>query len=154
MRDIFILLPLIASLIFNSGCYKKEDKTDARPAQDKSARVVKLNVDSEEEERLQKAADKGYQPWRNNPVDVAHAALVNGGANVAVKDCNLLSEKGDEAVVVAKDKKGDYKVICKRLVKTGGIWTATEVEVAESGNSGTNEMMPEHMDHEHMGHGH
>ncbi|MBI3753118.1 MAG: hypothetical protein HY266_03610 [Deltaproteobacteria bacterium] len=148
------LLTLFIMLAFISGCSNGNDKITAKPAQDKSVRIVKLNVDREEEERLQKAADKGYQPWRNNPVDVAHAALVNGGANVAVKDCNLLSENGDEAVVAAKDKKGDYKVICKRVVKTGGIWTATEVEVAESENSGANEMTPEHMDHEHMGHEH
>jgi len=105
-----------------------------------------------EEQRLQKASDNGFQPWRNNPTDVAQAALVNAGANINMADCRLLSEKKDEAVVAASDKKGSYKVICKRVVKDGGIWTATEVEVAESGGEGVRlntENPSSHAGHEH-----
>ena len=143
------LLTLFIMLAFISGCSKGNDIT-AKPVQDKKpARVVKLNVDMTEEQRLQKASDNGFQSWRNSPTDVAQAALVNAGANINMADCRLLSEKGDEAVVAANDKKGAYKVICKRLVKDGGIWTATEVEVSETGEAVAPVVDHEHMSHEH-----
>lgn len=147
MKNLILLFIMI--IFIAAGC-SKSNETGAKPVQDKKqARVVKLNVDMLEEQRLQKAADSGYQPWRNSPVDVAQAALVNAGANVNMADCRLLSEKGDEAVVAASDKKGSYKVICKRVVKDGGIWTATEVDVSETG-----EAVAPALDHEHMGHKH
>lgn len=147
------LLPAVCCLFtayfLISGC-SKGNNGDTKATQDKKAvRVVKMNVDVTEEEKLQKAADKGYQSWRNNPVDVAQAALVNAGANVNMTDCRLLSEKAVEAVVAASDKKGSYKVICKRVVKDGGIWTATEVEVNETGDNIHEDMGMEHMEHEH-----
>ncbi|MBI5874629.1 MAG: hypothetical protein HZB81_02085, partial [Deltaproteobacteria bacterium] len=113
------LLTLFIVLAFVSGC-SKGNNADVKPAQDKKqVRVVKLNVDMTEEQRLQKASDNGFQSWRNSPTDVAQAALVNAGANINMADCRLLSEKAGEAVVAASDKKGAYKVICKRLVKGG-----------------------------------
>ena len=103
-------LPLVGIV---SGCSNGNDKITAKSIQDKKAdRIVKMTVDVNEEEKLQKAADKGYQSWRNNPVDVAQAALLNAGANVNMADCRLLSEKAAEAIVAASDKKGSYKVIC------------------------------------------
>ncbi|MBI3399733.1 MAG: hypothetical protein HY026_10975 [Deltaproteobacteria bacterium] len=150
MKNLILLFIMIVFIA--AGC-SKSNETGAKPVQDKKpARVVKLNVDMTEEQRLQKASDNGFQSWRNSPTDVAQAALVNAGANINMADCRLLSEKGDEAVIAASDKKGAYKVICKRLVKTGGIWTATEVEVVETANAAGNEVGHEHMDHEHMGH--
>ena len=146
------LLTLFIMLAFISSC-SKGNNADTKPVQDKkTVRVVKLNLDMTEEQRLQKAVDSGYQSWRNSPVDVAQAALVNAGANINMADCRLLSEKAGEAVVSASDKKGSYKVICKRVVKDGGIWTATEVEVTEAANTSSNEAAHEHMEHEHMGH--
>ncbi|HKZ46123.1 MAG TPA: hypothetical protein VJ202_01925 [Thermodesulfobacteriota bacterium] len=146
------LLTLFIMLAFISSC-SKGNNADTKPVQDKkTVRVVKLNVNMAEEQRLQKASDNGFQPWRNSPVDVAQAALVNAGANVNMADCRLLSEKADEAVVSASNKKGSYKVICKRVVKDGGIWTATEVEVTEDENTDSGAMEHEHMKHEHMGH--
>lgn len=154
------LILLSIAIFIVSGCSKGSDTISVKPVQDKKpARVVKLNVDMAEEERLQKASDSGFQQWRNNPVDVAQAALVNAGANVNMADCKLLSEKEGEATVSASDKKGSYRVICKRVVKGGGIWTATEVEVAETQTTadketGLEQMNHEHMSHEHMGHEH
>ncbi|MBI5327633.1 MAG: hypothetical protein HZB80_05010 [Deltaproteobacteria bacterium] len=148
------LLTLFTMLAFISSC-SKGNNADVKPAQDKKpARVVKLNVDMTEEQRLQKAADSGYQSWRNSPVDVAQAALVNAGANVNMADCRLLSEKVDEAVVSASNKKGSYKVICKRVVKDGGIWTATEVEVGELSGEAGHQIGGENMEHEHREHEH
>ena len=147
------LILLSMAMLIISDCSNGNDKITAKPAQDKkTVRVVKLNVNMAEEQRLQKASDNGFQPWRNSPVDVAQAALVNAGANVNMADCRLLSEKADEAVVSASDKKGSYKIICKRVVKDGGIWTATEVEVTEDENTDSGAMEHEHMKHEHMGH--
>ena len=146
------LLTLFIMLAFISSC-SRGNNADVKSAQDKkTVRVVKLNVNMTEEQRLQKASDNGFQPWRNSPVDVAQAALVNAGANVNMADCRLLSEKADEAVVSASDKKGSYKIICKRVVKDGGIWTATEVEVTEDENTDSGAVEHEHMKHEHMGH--
>ena len=145
------LLTLFIMLAFISSC-SKGNNADTKPVQDKkTVRVVKLNVNMTEEQRLQKASDNGFQPWRNSPVDVAQAALVNAGANVNMADCRLLSEKADEAVVSASDKKGSYKIICKRVVKDGGIWTATEVEVTEDENTDSGAVEHEHMKHEDMG---
>lgn len=147
------LILLSIAILIISSCSNGNDKTTAKPVQDKKpARLVKLNVDMFEEQRLQKASDNGFQSWRNNAIDVAHAALVNAGANVNMADCRLLSEKRAEAVVAASDKKGSYNVICKRVVKDGGIWTATEVEVSETDdNAGKNEQVPaDHTGHEHM----
>lgn len=143
------LILLSIAILIISGC-SKGNNADVKPAQDKKpARVVKFNVDMTEEQRLQKASDNGFQSWRNSPTDVAQAALVNAGANINMADCRLLSEKAGEAVVAASDKKGSYKVICKRVVRDGGIWTATEVEVSETG-----EAVAPVVDHEHMGHEH
>jgi hypothetical protein len=141
------LLLLIAILVIIAGCSRGADTNTKAFQEKKPVRVVKLNVDMTEEQRLQKAVDSGYQSWRNSPVDVAQAALVNAGANINMADCRLLSEKTDEAVVSASSKKGSYKVICKRVVKDGGIWTATEVEVDETG-----EEAAQALNHEHMGH--
>jgi len=121
---------LLTAAIVISACSKGNDATKTVQSK-KPVRIVKLNVEMVEQEKLQKAADSGYQPWRNNPVDVAQAALLNSGAAVQIKDCSLVSEGADAAVIAASDKKGEYRVICKRLVKSGGIWTATEVEVID-----------------------
>lgn len=150
MKNI-LLLPIILLLVL--GCSNGNDKATAKPVQDKkSVRVVKLHVDMLEEQRLQKASDNGFQSWRNNPADVAQAALVNAGANINMADCKLLSEKVDEAVISASDKKGSYKVICKRVVQDGGIWTATEVEVTESGDANVKLNTEDHSGH--AGHEH
>lgn len=149
------LILLSIAMFIISGCSNGNNKITAKPAQDtKTARVVKLNIDMTKEEKLQKATDDGYQPWRNNSVDVAQAALINAGVDVKLADCKLLSEDADKAVITANDERGAYKIICKRLVKTGGIWTATEVEVTETGNSVSEDIHGKFMDHEHMGHEH
>ena len=146
---------IITLLVFITGCKRENTTTDVKTEQDKkSVRTVQLNIDMTEEEKLQKVADEGYQPWRNNPIDVAQAALINAGVDVKLADCKLLSEDADKAVITANDERGDYKIICKRLIKTGGIWTATEVEVTETGNSVSEDIHGEFMDHEHMGHEH
>lgn len=126
-----IMVLLLTAAIVISACSNGNDATKTVQSK-KPGRVVKLNIDMLEQEKLQKAADSGYQPWRNNPVDVAQAALLNSGADVQIKDCKLVSEGADAVVIAASDKRGEYRVTCKRLVKSsGGIWTATEVEVID-----------------------
>src|SRR3970282_2657074 len=122
-----IVVLLLTAAIVVSACSKGNDATKTVQSK-KPVGIVKLNVEMVEQEKLQKADDSGYQPWRNNTVDVAQAALLNSGAAVQIKDCSLVSEGADAAVIAASDKKGEYRVICKRLVESGRISSASAGE--------------------------
>ncbi|MEW6715769.1 MAG: hypothetical protein AB1306_11885 [Nitrospirota bacterium] len=91
---------------------------------------VKLRVDLKEEKELQDAVDKGHQPWRQVPIDVAHAALLanNIDRSIRYENCELASEADNEAIVKCKDEK-TYRVYLKRLIRPKGIWTAIEVDI-------------------------
>jgi len=90
---------------------------------------MSINFDLSEEKRLQQAADHGSQTWRNNAVDVAHAALITQGINAKIDQC-VLTEAGDgQSVVNAKCKDGEFNITVKKIVRPDGIWTATDIEL-------------------------
>ncbi len=127
-----IILGVLVIFLALTGCDKGED---VRPAVEKerkeTSRVYRLNPDISEERRLQKAVDNGGQTWRKDPVEVAHAALISQGVNVTPSDCVIVLEDEDHAIVKAKARGGNYNVHVRRLVRPGGIWTATEIEILE-----------------------
>jgi len=85
----------------------------------------------EKEKQLQLEVNKGHQPWRLEPVDVAHAALIASiNIKVPFEKCRLLSESKREAIVKCTDIK-NYTVTLKQLIQTKGIWTATEIRFGE-----------------------
>lgn len=98
-----------------------------------SFRSVKLDVKLHKEEKLQQAVDEGWQAWRKDPIEVAHAALIEQGVNATPEDCRLTEEHETHALIELSLDVGDFRVHCERLVRDDGIWTATEVEVKEKG---------------------
>ncbi|MBI5892743.1 MAG: hypothetical protein HZB79_03665 [Deltaproteobacteria bacterium] len=122
-----IIYILIILLFVFSGCTKNEEAV-AHTNNDKNIKAYKINISMDNEKRIQETFENGNQMWRKNAKDVAHAALINEGVNVKIEDCKILSENGKEAIISASDKKGNpYKVICKKLFKPDGIWTAVEI---------------------------
>lgn len=95
----------------------------------KESEKMKLSVDLEEEKKLQLAVDRGHQPWRLLPIDVAYAALLanNIGGDILHENCSLVSEADNVAIVKCRGARS-YIVHLKRLVKPGGIWTATDID--------------------------
>lgn len=78
---------------------------------------------------MQLEVDKGHQPWRLDPIAVAHAVLIAGiDNNIAYNNCQLISETDNEAQVKCKSNK-NYIVGLKRLIQTKGIWTAAYIQV-------------------------
>ncbi len=129
---VFILIPFIGCT--GSGVSEAPEAVANKAAPEESAhdnRVVKLPIDMDEEQRLQKAVDNGGQTWRNDAVEVAHAVLVNQGVNVKPGDCELTAEDGEQAVVKVIGPEHDFKVHVERLVRAEGIWTATEIDIFE-----------------------
>lgn len=120
-----IIYILIISFFVFSGCTRHEEAS----AKTENTKAYKINISMDNEKRIQETFENGSQMWRKNPKDVAHAALINEAVDVKIDDCKVLSENGKEAVISAKDKKGNpYKVICKKLFKPDGIWTAVEID--------------------------
>ncbi len=86
---------------------------------------IAISLDMKKEEQLQKEVDKGHQPWRLDPVDVAHAAVLSVDNRVSYKNCQVTSESNREAIVKCKS----YIIKLKQLIRARGIWTATEIQV-------------------------
>lgn len=125
MKKVAVAGLLIFSVVVSACGTKGENKVQ----EDKSAKKIqKLNVDMDTERKYQAAADKGYQPWKKNAMDVAEECLINTGIGARKGECKVLSDDGANAVVFVNTKDGNFKVKLKRLVKPDGIWTATEVE--------------------------
>lgn len=92
---------------------------------------ITVPFDLEQEKQLQSEVDKGHQPWRLEPLDVAHVALLtNINVDVPVEKCTLSSVANRKADVKCKDSK-NYTVRLKQLIHPKGIWTATEIQVVE-----------------------
>ena len=92
---------------------------------------IQLSVSLEEEKKLQAQVDNGHQPWRLEPIDVAHATLLSiVDKNIGYKSCGLITETGAEATVKCEGTK-TYLVHLKRMVHREGIWTATEIEITK-----------------------
>lgn len=125
---------LSAAILILSACNRitGENGTvvdDEDGHQKAEARMVMLHPSIEEETRIQQAVDNGGQTWRLNSVDVAHASLVSQGINIRIEDCKLLKEDAGHAVVHVQSEDNDLNVHAERLVRPGGIWTATQIEV-------------------------
>ena len=127
-----VTLIIFASILFLvSSCVTKSKEEGNNGQAGKSSKIQKLNVDMDTEKRYQDAADLGYQPWKRNAVEVAEECLINTGVGARKGECRVLSDDGANAIVYVNTKDGNFKVKLKRLVKPGGIWTATEIEKEE-----------------------
>lgn len=92
---------------------------------------ILIRFDPEKEKQLQVEVDKGRQPWRLEPVDVAHAALISIiDVKMPFEKCKLSSKINREAIVQCTDVK-EYTVKLKQLIRANGIWTATGIQVGE-----------------------
>ena len=123
-----------AAFLFLAACNRITGENETAVAdqdgyQKTDARMVMLHPSIEEETRIQQAVDNGGQSWRLNSVDVAHASLISQGVNVKIEDCRLLKEDAGHAVVQVQSEDKDMNVYAERLVRPGGIWTATQIEV-------------------------
>jgi hypothetical protein len=93
----------------------------------KNKKVFKVDVNLEEQKRFQAEVDNGHQPWRLKPLDVAFAALTNIDKSIKFENCNLRSKTNSKSEVICKGTKS-YLINLKRMVKSGGIWTAISIE--------------------------
>jgi hypothetical protein len=113
----------------NSGLLS--DKKDVVSAVWTLRSQIALPLDLEKEKQLQAEVDKGHQPWRLEPVEVARAALIVGlDSTVPIEKCSLLSKTDHEAIVKCTDSK-DFTVTLKQLIRPKGIWTATDIRMRE-----------------------
>ena len=127
----------VLSLFLMSGCEAGSKSTEqASPKQagskeEKKRKTLRINVDMDAQAKLQKAADLGFKPWKNDMVEVAKECII-GESIGAPEKATILSQTEAEALVrVTTKKEGSFDVTLKRLVKTDGIWTATKVEKEE-----------------------
>lgn len=127
----------LLSLFLISGCDRgsktteQTSPTQAVPKQEKKRKTLKINVDMDAQAKLQKAADLGFKPWKNDMVEVAKECII-GESIGAPEKATILSQSETEALVrVSTKKEGSFDVTLKRLVKPTGIWTATKVEKEE-----------------------
>lgn len=122
-------LILFASLLFlATACGTKSGEEGDKGKAAQSTKTQKLNVDMDTEKRYQDAADRGFQPWKKNAMDVAEECIINTGVGAKKGECRILSEDASNAEVLIGTKDGNFKVRLKRLVKPDGIWTATDIE--------------------------
>lgn len=132
-----VLCTILTLFTFSiSGCTKDPKETGestpkAASSKESKQKVLKINVDIDTQKRLQSAADQGFKPWKNDAIEVAKECIIGKGIG-APGEARILSKDENVAVVHVNTKKeGNFKVSLKRLVKPGGIWTATEVEKVE-----------------------
>lgn len=98
----------------------------------RKANSIEIPVDLKKIEELQRAFEDGHQPWRGDPLFVAHVAIIATlDRNVRYEDLKLERETETEAVVAGKGTRYHYKVHLERLVTPGwgryGIWTAVRI---------------------------
>lgn len=135
MSRLFVLFLLVAVMAAGCDGGGGDGTGPGGKAGQVKAREVAIMYDMEEERRLQAAFDNGGQTWRGSAVDVAHAALIQYGVNVKTSDCSVVEEGDKRAVVAARANDSDIRIHLERLVKPGGIWTATKFEVFEGPGS-------------------
>lgn len=111
---------LIALALSPLGCGKKSEA--------KTSQTVKLQIDYDNESKLQLTVDNGYQLWRLNPIDVAHGALTDSHQMAEYNACKIVKMDDKHAVVSTSYREAKYNVHLARVVKPNGIWTATEIE--------------------------
>lgn len=132
MKNLICFMSAVILILSACNRINGENETavaDQDGQQKTEARIVMLHPSIEEETRIQQAVDNGGQTWRLNSVDVAHASLVSQGVNVRIEDCRLLKEDAGHAVVRIQSEDKDLNVYAERIVRPGGIWTATQIEI-------------------------
>ena len=117
-KIIFLLLLILSLLVCVTDIVLCESKI-------KIKKVVKVDVNLEEQKKLQAEVDNGHQSWRLDPIDVAFASLI--GKNVKHENCSLSSQTNSKAEVICKGTK-NYLVNLKRMIRADGIWTAVSIE--------------------------
>ena len=132
VRNSLLLLFLSATFI-SLGCESKTETAQiaavpAKKAKEPGKKVMKLNIDMEHQAKAQSSADQGFQPWRNNAIDVAEESIISLGIGSTEGKSVVLSENKSDAVVRIESNSGIYKVSLKRLVRPDGIWTSTRIE--------------------------
>lgn len=135
LKSIFYYFPLFISLLFISlGCEyetkasKGGEVTIQKEAVNPKNKVMKLNIDMDHQEKAQMSTDQGFQPWRNNPIDVAEESIISLGIGSSEGKSVVLSENQSDAEVRVESNSGTYKVSLKKIVRPDGIWTSTRIE--------------------------
>lgn len=118
--SILFLAGLIALTLSPLGCGKKSEA--------KTSQTLKLQIDYDNESRLQLTVENGYQLWRLNPVDVAHGALTDSHQMAEYNACKIVKMDEKHALVTTSYNDTTYNVHLARMVKPNGIWTATAIE--------------------------
>lgn len=86
---------------------------------------IKIPYNVEQERQLQKEVNKGHQPWRLNPTEVAHVAiLVYASDSIPSENCVVFITNNLENTVQCNN----YKVYLKKLFGEKGMWTAVTIE--------------------------
>jgi len=123
-----LLFSIVVSLTISHSDVVGYDVLTAEYRGDK----IQIKINLEEEKRIQAAVDKGHQPWRLEPIDVAYVALTAAiNEKIEYETCSLISETSKDAIVTCKSKK-TFTVHLKRIVREKGIWTATVIELGKS----------------------
>jgi hypothetical protein len=139
MNKILLVLCIIISLVIScslkgNNIEKGNDSITSKSSEGQitpSNEVINLTVDLEKERELQREVDRGHQPWRLEPIDVAHSTLITTvDKDVAYENCILVTEKGSESVVKCEGTR-TYIVYLKRIVRENGIWTALQIEIKQ-----------------------
>jgi hypothetical protein len=87
--------------------------------------LIEKKIDLNAERRLQEEVDKGHQPWRLIPLDVAYSEVADD-PNVTYNKCKALKQTPSMADVECKGTQV-YFIHLKRLLKPNGIWTVLSV---------------------------
>ena len=138
VSKLIIILLILFSLF--AGCSKRDtyatekavpSSEGSNSEQSAYPKRIQLSVSLEEEKKLQAQVDNGHQPWRLEPIDVAHATLLSlVDKNIDYKKCALITQAESGAMVRCEGTK-TYLVHLKRMVRREGIWTATEIEITK-----------------------
>jgi hypothetical protein len=116
------------------GNAHKDEAIDEGSAKKNEPTIIQVNPNMKEEKKIQQAADNGGMKWMLNPIDVVHANMITRGINVKIEDCHIAKEDDKHAVVSVKSKDGkDFDVLVERLIRPGGIWTVTQIEIKDPG---------------------
>ena len=141
----FVFAAIVITALL-TGCSGGENaSTDSKeasaPEEKPGVKVLDLYPNIRDERRLQQSVDNGYQLWRLDPIEVAHAALITKGIEASKEDCEIIEEHAKHVAVEAGGEGYGFVVHLKRLVRDDGIWTAIEIEYSEDPGPG--------LDHDH-----
>lgn len=122
----FLSILYIMILLTSFGCF---DQNTFAYNTDETKQKKEFNIDLEAERKVQSDVDKGHQPWRLDPVDVAYATIITMNSDLKYEKCHLASFDALTAQVVCTDTNNKYIILLKRLIKPKGIWTVMSLEI-------------------------